>query len=439
MTENIEIKTDNNNTQPTISGMMLRKRIKEGKKSVYRMMYVERPTQSPDPQHNAKREAKRVAAQLAKEQKAHTQKEIKKQMEVFDMRFIVMRMNKFAPRGYKFVVVGKDNRIALQSTKIMGNQPPRGAFVSDISFDLIFGIYGDLLKGKIDGPDSNLYDRVKYHNYEKSSGTSDEQHKRYMNILKNIRSYEIGMMPPIAMKSAPTRPFMNKNAILVQGTMDAGMMPPKYLNDRMHKIVNETVWWTFRRALLNMKLSRLEKLRKTYRSHLAAKAIIPGTKSGLTSQLKQTENISPRQKELEQRLDILTRHTLPHAIAEASEECVSLHRQMAQLADLQPTKLAKEEGIKPSKKLKHQIQQETEDWCSGIAQKEQVKGVRDEIRKTILAINGEPQQVLQPARDLMPNVFYIGGDKDQVRKIGSNTGFFQQIGWLAFSRTQKTK
>ena len=78
MTENIEIKVETPVSQPAIGGMMLRKRVKEGKKQVYRMVYVDRPTQSPDPQHNARREAKRIAAQRAKDQKAEIKKEIKK-------------------------------------------------------------------------------------------------------------------------------------------------------------------------------------------------------------------------------------------------------------------------------------------------------------------------------------------------------------------------
>lgn len=445
MTENIENKVKNTVTQPAIGGMMLRKRVREGKKHVYRMVYVERPAQSPDPQHIAHREAKRVAAQCAKEQKAEIQKEIKKQMDIFDMRFIVACMNHFAPKGYKFVTIGNDNHIALQSNEIMGNQSPRGAFVSDISFDLIFGLYGNLLNGKIAGPDENLYDRIKYQGYDKSIGVTQAQFDKYVKILKSINTNEIGLLPPLSFNSAPMRPFWYKNAVLVQGTMDAGMMPPKYLNERLHNIVNETVWWTFRRVMLNIKLSRLEKLRKTYRAHLSAKAIIPGKKFGLNTKTSANENISPKQKELEKRLDKLIRHDLPQAIAETNEEFVSLHREMAQLADLQPghftngNSFENEEGIKPSKRLKQSIQHEAEAWSSGAEQKEYVKKIRKEIKETIAAINGEPHQVIQPARKMLPSVFYINGAKDQTRKIGAHTSVLQQMIWLMFSRLQKAK
>ena len=444
MTENIEIKVETPVAQPAIGGMMLRKRVKEGKKQVYRMVYVDRPTQSPDPQHNARREAKRIAAQRAKDQKAEIKKEIKKQMDVFDMRFVVAYMNHFAPKGYRFVTVGNDNRIAIQSNEIMGNQKPRGAFISDISFDLIFGLYGDLLNGKVDGPDENLYDRIKYQGYKKANGVTQAQFDKYVNILKSIDTHEIGLIPPISFKSAPKRPFMDKNAVLVQGTMDAGMEPPKYLNKRLHKIVNEIVWWTFRRVMLNIKLSKLQKLRKTYQAHLAAKAVVPGKKFGLATQTKSTV-ASQKQLELEQRLDKLIHHTLPQAITETNEEFVFLHRQMAQLADMQPGHFTyghsfeNDEGIKPSKKLKHLIQQEAEAWSSGAAQKERVKNIREDIKKTIKAINGEPAQVIQPARAMMPKVFFVNGDKDHVRKIGTHTNVLQQIGWLVFSRLQKAK
>ena len=144
-------------------------------------------------------------------------------------------------------------------------------------------------------------------------------------------------------------------------------------------------------------------------------------------------------------MDNLIRHELPQAIAESSEEFVSLHREMAHLADLQPAKFAnggvfdKEEGIKPSKRLKQQIQHEVAAWTSGLAQKGNVYIIKEAIRANIDLINGMPQQVVQPAREMMPNVFYVNGDKDHNRKIGVHTGLLQQIGWLAFSRVQKTK
>ena len=445
MAEQIVNKTENNVVQPVVNGMMLRKRVKEGKKYVHRMLYVERPTQSKDPLHNMKRDAKRDAAQLAKTQKADVQKEIKKQMEIFDVRFILASMNKFAPRGYKFVVDGKDNRIAMQSTEIMGTQKPRGAFVSDISFDLIFCLYGDLLNGKVAGPDDSLYERIKHFPYEKPVGVAQEKHDKYMHIIENIRAWDFGMLPPFSFKSAPTKVFTNKNAILVQGIMDSGQIPPKFLGNRMHSIVNEAVFWAFRRVMLELRLSKLQQLRKTYRNHLANRAIIPGKKFGFTGQTKQPNQISPKQKKLEQRLDILINHVLPQAIYESREETVALHRQMIQLADLQPSKSPltnltdDTDEIKPSKKLKHQIQREIEDICTGVAQKQNVEKIQSDIRKTAQIINGIPKQELQPARDLMPNVFYTEGNPEHLRKIDQNASVLKQILWLTLGRVSKTK
>ena len=444
MTENIESKTETIVSQPAIGGMMLRKRVREGKKRVYRMVYVDNPTPSRDPEHNARREAKRTAAQRAKEQKADIQKEIKKQMDIFDMRFILACMNKYAPSGYKFVTVGNDNRIAMHSDKIMGNQTPRGAFISDISFDLIFGLYGDLLNGKEAGPDDNLYERIKFFQYNKPAGISQEKHDKYMNIIQNIRAYDFGMLVPFATKRAPTRPMLNKNAILVQGVMDSGQMPPKDLNERMHKIANETVWWAFRRVMLGLRLSRLQNLRKTYRNHLASRAVVPGKKFGLTTAPKLVGQISQKQKEREQKLDKLIHHTLPQAIAEASDEVISLHRQMAQLVELQPSKFsyarfAAEDEIKPSKKLKHIIQRETEELCSGITQKQNIENTRESIRKTIAEINGAPKEIYKPARNLMKGIFYVNGDTDHLRKINEQTSRAQQLWWLLAGRISRTK
>lgn len=444
MTENIESKTDNIVSQPTVGGMMLRKRVYEGKKRVYRMMYVDNPTQSRDPEHNARREAKRVAAQRAKEQKAEALKEIKKQMDVFDMRLILACMNKFAPSGYKFIAIGNDNRIAMHSDKIMGNQPPRGAFVSDISFDLIFGLYGDLLNGKEAEPDNNLYERMKFFQYNRPTGVSQEKHEKYMTTIQNIHAYDFGMLPPFARKHAPTRPMLDKNAILIQGVMDSGQMPPKYLNERMHKIANETVWWAFRRVMLGLRLSRLQNLRKTYRNHLASRAIVPGKKFGLVTAPKSVGQISKKQKEREQKLDKLIHHTLPQAIAEANDEVISLHQQMAQLVDSQPTvfssaRFATDDTIKPSKKLKHMIQRETEDLCSGVTQKQNIENIRRDIRKTIAEINGAPKEIDKPARNLMKGVFYVNGDPDHLRKINEQTSCAQQLWWLLAGRINRTK
>ena len=445
MAEQIENKLENTVMQPAIGGMMLRKRVKEGKKYVYRMTYVEKPTQSRDPMHNVKRDAKRAAAERAKEQKAEAQKEIKKQMDIFDARFILARMNQYAPRGYQFVTVGNDNRIALKSEQIMGNQSPRGAFVSDISFDLIFGLYGELLNGKIAGPDDNLYERMKFFQYEKPYGVPQEKHDKYIQIIKSIHAWDFGMLPPFTFKHAPIKSFSTKNAILVQGAMDTGQVPPKYLNERMHKIANEVVWWSFRRVMLELKLSRLQQLRKTYRNHLASKAVIPGKKFGLVNHPRLANQISPKQQKLEQKLDNLINHVLPQAIYESREETVALHRQMAQLVDLQPSKSPlcyltdDADDIKPSKKLKHQIHREIEDICTGMAQKQNVEKIKSDIRKTAQTLNGMPKQVLQPACALMPNVFYANGNCEHLRKIDENINVFKQILWLTLGSVSKTK
>lgn len=445
MTENIEKKADKKTTPKMPMGMNLRKRIKEGKKQVYRMVYVEHPQQSSDELHNKKREAKHIAAQRAKEQKSDIQKEIKKQMDIFDARFILACMNRFAPKGWRFVTTGGDNRIAMQSVEIMGNQAPRGAFVSDISFDLIFGLYGDLLAGKVVGPDENLYERMKFFDYAKPFGVSKEQHEKYTDTIKDINAWDFGLLPPLSFKSAAMRPFAHKNSILVQGVMDSGEVPPQYLNERMHKIVNETVWWTFRRVMSELKLSRLEKLRKTYRSHLVSLSVIPGRKFALATQPEQANKLSPEQKALEKHLDDLITRELPQAKIQTREDFISLHRQMAELADLQTSNITNgrvfepTQGIKPSKRLRHQIQNEIDGLCSGQTQKQRVKDIQQEIKKTINALNEKPKEIVQPARDLMPNVFFIDGNRDQMRKINNRTNTIKQMTWLAFGRVQKTK
>lgn len=64
---------------------------------------------------------------------------------IFEKGWFLHKMNKHAPRGYKFVAIGDDGRIAMYAPEFMGNRSPMGPFLSCFSFDLLDHVYGGLM------------------------------------------------------------------------------------------------------------------------------------------------------------------------------------------------------------------------------------------------------------------------------------------------------
>ena len=64
---------------------------------------------------------------------------------VFESGWFLRQMNKFAPHGFEFKTVDNTKRIALYSREIMGNQTPRGPFISEFSFDLLDCLFSGML------------------------------------------------------------------------------------------------------------------------------------------------------------------------------------------------------------------------------------------------------------------------------------------------------
>lgn len=203
--------------------------------------------------------------------------------DTFNQRFILNAMNRFAPNGYKFVISGPERKIALYNAEIMGDQEPRGAFVSDISFDLIEGVYGSLFK-----PENNItyedtvFWRMRTFLADKPYRTSKEKHAKYVKTIEEMSGFKLLTTEFLHSKHAPLPLFTKNNAIIVQGIMDDGKPAPEYLQKRMHEIANFIVWWTFRRAMRTVRAAKLLKHRKAYKRKMNQLRVSPGTRSEYT-------------------------------------------------------------------------------------------------------------------------------------------------------------
>ena len=276
-----------------------------------------------------------MKANNKKQQNVDSKKAITVKTDNFNQRFILMLMNKYAPKGYKFVITGPDRRIAMYSSEIMGTQSPRGAFVSDLSFDLIEGVYGGLFKHDLKTFNSDIvYWRMRSHLLDKPYRTTKEKHERYIKTLEKLSNFCAQTAEFVFVKRPPMKPFAKNNAILVQGIMDSGKVAPDYLQKRMHNIVNEVVWWSFNRAMRDLRASKLAKYRNIYKKTMAEYGIIPGAHSGCTMWC---DKIEARQRiYIHNRLDVLRYDLLPSAIEkkdnvrvlEIKKEIESLEKQL---------------------------------------------------------------------------------------------------------------
>ncbi|MBP3316557.1 MAG: hypothetical protein J6L70_03090 [Alphaproteobacteria bacterium] len=203
--------------------------------------------------------------------------------DTFNQRFILNVMNRFAPKGYKFVIIGPERKIALYNAEIMGDQEPRGAFVSDISFDLVEGVYGSLFKQ--DGTttyDESIFWRMRTFLADKPYRTTKEKHAKYIKTIDSLSGLKMLTTEFLHNKQAPLPLFTKNNAIIVQGIMDDGKPAPEYLQKRMHDIANFIVWWTFRRAMRTVRAAKLLKHRKAYKRKMNQLKVSPGTRSEYT-------------------------------------------------------------------------------------------------------------------------------------------------------------
>ncbi len=172
---------------------------------------------------------------------------------IFERKWFLRKMNKYAPKGYRFVMNGANGQIGMYAKDFMGNQEAKGPFVSYFSFDLLDCVYGGLLtrrSSKIDQATSlstYIYpsELARAPHFAPDQETSDIQDGKY-EIYRSVVMQRLrtpGKTLPLMMK---------KNAVFIQAMQDANQPLPRFLADRLHKYVNQSVWHAIEHVFSSM-------------------------------------------------------------------------------------------------------------------------------------------------------------------------------------------
>lgn len=303
---------------------------------------------------------------------------------IFEKGWFLHKMNKHAPKGYKFMAVGNEGRIAMYSKEIMGQQTPRGPFVSCFSFDLLDTVYGGLMTKRYDkinqanAPIEYLmaYQTVKLPTFAQSQEIADQQAAQY-EIYRTIVHQHIHILQ----KPAPI--LIRKNAIFVQGLQDINKPLPGFLADRLQKYVNKSVWYAIEKVLASMPICDM----KYYQQQYHNKTQELGIEYGKKLKIVDVDRIAfeKRYDDLVIKIENLTYDVLP--------------RQEKSLARA----MEKEQTPEKLNTLQKQVDATKVKIAKMVAE-------RDSLA---------PQDIEQPAREMLPGLFF---DKKQpvIPKIASS-------------------
>lgn len=240
---------------------------------------------------------------------------------IFEKGWFLRKMNKYAPRGYKFVATENDGRIAMQSSQIMGDQMPQGPFISNVSFELLDMVYGGLLtkRGGLINQGTALGEyMLSFDTARLPMKPTDDKDAEFLN--SKYQSYQ-AIAREHNIRLTHMRPIMiHKNALLIQGLMDAKSTLPRYLAERLNKYVNDCVWRTIEKVFNNILICDIKYYQDEYRKKMQELGIEYNKKSGIitneeNSRAKRYEQLSVKLEELE--YDILPRHQKSLARAES--------------------------------------------------------------------------------------------------------------------------
>lgn len=188
---------------------------------------------------------------------------------IFEKKWFLYKMNKFAPKGYKFVQTGPDGQIAMFAEQFMGTQDAKGPFVSCFSFDLLDTVYGGLMlrrSAKINQA-YTLGDYIypteisRAPHFAPDQETADAQDGKY-EIYKTVVSQHIGE------HGKPLAFFMKKNAVLMQALQDANQPLPEYLAKRMNNYVNKSTWYAISRVFSQMPICDMKYYQNLFREKM---------------------------------------------------------------------------------------------------------------------------------------------------------------------------
>ena len=222
---------------------------------------------------------------------------------IFEQGWFLHKMNKFAPRGYKFVANGPDGRIAMRSYEFMGDKTPSGPFVSCFSFDMLDNVYGGLLTRRSShiSQGSPLSEYLFSYNLGKTLNIqSEEKYEIYHSIVSQY----------VNVYCRPRPVLIRKNAILIQGLQDSNAYLPGFLNTRLNNYVNKCVWYAIEKVFSSMLICNMKYYQEQYRNKMQELGIVHWERFGALdvekkSRDKRYENLTVKIEEL--KYDILPR------------------------------------------------------------------------------------------------------------------------------------
>lgn len=160
----------------------------------------------------------------------------------FDESFLIQTLNKFAPEGFKFVYSGKHRKFALIAKE--SSVDAKGAFISDISVQMINDLFGRLLSSRKMKEVRPCAEYTGYCFMLAKSRLSKSEYETYKSILSGIE-----------------KPFMSvlikENAALVDMLHFQKKKVPDYLNRRLHNYVNYSVWNAFQQLFSRISVGDL--------------------------------------------------------------------------------------------------------------------------------------------------------------------------------------
>lgn len=177
---------------------------------------------------------------------------------IFEPGWFIKKMNVYAPHGYKFVISGADNRIAMHSNEIMGEQEPCGPFVSCFSFELLDTVYGGMLTKHSSAikqsskPIEYIYD----FNLTRAQNTDvdDNKYKIYKNVVASFFN-----------KSSWNKQLaIHKNALVIQALQDLKKSLPDYLSKRVKRFVDVATWNAIKQVFASMPICDMRYYQELY-------------------------------------------------------------------------------------------------------------------------------------------------------------------------------
>lgn len=369
---------------------------------------------------------------------------------VFEKGWFLHKMNKYAPKGYKFVARGTEGSIALYSKQIMGKQDPVGPFISCFSFEMLDMLFGGLLtrRSKHVNYGATLADNL--HNYDlvhmpiivKTQQAADTQYSKYCMYRSIAERYMA------TYKTKPYMPFLDTSATLIQGLQDASAALPENLSKCMQAYVNKTVWYALQSVFASMPICDMIYYQNLY--HKKIQLLQIAQKDNFELYKKEQQEQLLFHKQLKQKIDECA-HILNNASPEERMECANALLAYQQIEEspfatprtptdkeLKERDLAREAAtytfleLPPTKDAPEEQVDTTAE--SDADDKVQTAKNKLENMKHLLHQN-IPQGTHRPARDILYNEFHNEKGEYVVPKLSNN----KYVQMLQMARMKKYK